>query len=118
MQYNEEAEWLKNLEEDLADDVERQNDIKTTTEMMKKQLRRSPNWKAPGPDGLQGFWLKNFTAVRECLTDQLNECFQTNTVPEWMTTGRTSLIVKDREIGPEATNFRPRAPREEEIVTR
>ena len=72
------------------------------------------------------------------ITDQLNECFQTNTVPEWMTTGKTSLIVKDREMGSEATNFRPitclpkvwklftsiiaeehlAAPREEEIVTR
>ena len=45
VQYNKEAEWLKDLEEDLAD-VERQKDIKITTEMMKKQLRMGSTWKA------------------------------------------------------------------------
>ena len=52
-QYNEEAEWLKD-EVDLTY-AERKNDIKITTEMMKKQLRRNPNLKAPAPDGQQVF---------------------------------------------------------------
>mgnify|MGYP001799375422 CR=1 len=49
MQY-EEAKWLKDVE-DLVD-VEKQKDIKITSDIKKKQLRKSPNWKAPVP-GLQ-----------------------------------------------------------------
>ena len=25
-----------------------------------RQLQRVKNWKAPGPDGLQGYWIKTF----------------------------------------------------------
>ena len=30
-------------------------------------LREMPNWKAPGPDFVQGFWLKNFESIQERL---------------------------------------------------
>ena len=28
-----------------------------------------PNWKAPGPDFVQGFWLKNFKRVKKDLEE-------------------------------------------------
>ena len=33
-----------------------------------------PNWKSPGPDLVQGFWLKNFSSLHERIRLQLKEC--------------------------------------------
>ena len=30
-----------------------------------------PNWKAPGPDCVQGFWFKNFKSIQEGLRRNL-----------------------------------------------
>ena len=40
------------------------------------------NWKALGPDGLQGYWLKNLTSSRERIAAQLHDCLITNQTPE------------------------------------
>ena len=34
------------------------NDINITTEMIKEKVKKIPNWKSPGPDGVQGYWFK------------------------------------------------------------
>ena len=65
-------------------DVEHQNDIIITVEIVKIQLSKTSNWKSPGPDGLQGYWLKNVTAVGRRLVQQLDECLQQKSVPEWI----------------------------------
>ena len=65
------------------------------------------NWKALGPDGLQGYWLKNLTSSRERIAAQLHDYLTTNQTPEWFTKGRTVLVLKDMEKGNIATNFRP-----------
>ena len=39
---------------------------------VKKQLKKVSNWKWPGPDGVQGFWLKCFRAFHCCIAEQLN----------------------------------------------
>lgn len=75
--------------------------------MTHKQTRKVTSWKVPGPDGLQGYWLKIFTSLTERIAYQLDECLQQHRVPEWMTRGRTILIMKDKEAGPVAMNFRP-----------
>ena len=69
------------------------------------QLKKTSNWKPPGPDGLQGYWLKNFTAPERRLVQQLDECLQQEFVPEWMNEGKTVLIMKDKELGPLVSNF-------------
>ena len=66
-----------------------------------------PNWKAPGPDAVQGFWIKNLTNLHSKLAHYLNECLETAHTPCWMTTGRTVLIQKDRSKGRAAGNYRP-----------
>ena len=71
-----------------------------------KQLRKIANWKAPGPDGLQGFWFKSFTSYIERITLQLQDCLTTSQNPEWFTIGRTTLILKNKEKGNIASNFR------------
>ena len=104
--HNEGAEWLRDVDEQLAD-VEKQNDVKITVESVRKCIRKIANLKSPGPDCVQGYWIKNFTSLQKQITKQLDDCLQLNSVPAWLTTGRTVLIVKNKELGSIATNFRP-----------
>ena len=34
-----------------------------TVEMMENKVRKLPKWKAPGPHGVQGYWLKNLPSL-------------------------------------------------------
>ena len=66
-----------------------------------------PNWKSPGPDLIQGFWLKNFSSLHERLRLQLKECLDSWFVPSSLTSGRTSLLQKDKSKDDVASNYRP-----------
>ena len=58
--YHNDAEWLKDVKKELQQD-EGQDKIDITKDKMMRVLRKTPNWQAPGPDNLQGYWLKNLT---------------------------------------------------------
>ena len=45
-------------------------------EKIRKPLSKIHNWKASGPDMVQGLWLKNFKSVHTRLADQLNRCLK------------------------------------------
>ena len=98
--------WLEDVKEDLRT-VERQNDISIDQADLQKQIRRTASWKSPGPDGLHGFWYKNFYALHKTICTQLNNCLVNNSIPSWMTIGRTVLLMKDPAKGNEVGNYRP-----------
>ena len=88
------TEWLRELRAEK--DNMKQNDINITTEMIKKQVRKIPNWKSPGPDGVQGYWLKKLTAFHECIAKQMDNIISNREdIPKWMTLGKTVLCQKD-----------------------
>ena len=72
-EHGKDAEWLKNVKRDFEDFEyqEEQDKVEITKEKIKKILREMPNSKAPGPDCLQGFWLKNFKSIQEGLRGNL-----------------------------------------------
>ena len=74
---------------------------------LKKILGMMSNWKSPGPDLVQGFWLKNFSSLHERVRLQLKECLDSGFMPSWLTRGRTSLLQKDKSKGNIASNYRP-----------
>ena len=104
--HNNNAGWLKKVEKDL-ENVTKQEDIKISINKVKKQLRKMKNWKAPGPDRLQGFWIKRFVSCHERVTEQLQGCLEMNDTPDWLTRGRTTLIIKDKAKRNDVANFRP-----------
>ena len=104
--HNENANWLGKVEEELNTNRKQEN-VKITMAKLKKQLKRTKNWRAPGPDGLQGYWIKAFTASHQRITSQLQSCLDIGEVPKWLTTGKTVLIMKDKDKGPEVSNYRP-----------
>ena len=74
---------------------------------VKQQLRKIANWKGPGPDGVQGYWLKYFTILHCRITEQLNVVLESGYAPPWMNQGRTILCVKDLSLGSSVENVRP-----------
>ena len=83
-------------------------EVEITTEMVKNQCRKIPNWKTPGRDGIQGYWIKNLTSVHERIAAQLNEiACGVSRLPEWMMYGRTVLCQKDPTKGGAVDNYRP-----------
>ena len=65
------------------------------------------NLKSPGPDLVQGFWLKNFSGLYERVRLQLKEYLDSGFVPSRLTRVRTSLLQKDQSKGNVASNYRP-----------
>ena len=95
--------------QDLRSEVNAKKQDKTdiTKKSLKKILGRMPNWKLPGPDLIQGIWLKNFNSLHEKVRLQLSKCLDCGFVPSWLTRGRTSLLQKDKSRGNVASNYRP-----------
>ena len=59
-----------------------------------------PNWKAPGKDGFQGYWIKNLSNLHERIAIQMNKIVMgEDSPPAWMTYGRTVLCQKDPRKG-------------------
>ena len=105
-EHNRQAEWLNELKRQHNN--VRMEEVEITTEMVKNQCRKIPNWKTPGRDGVQGYWIKNLTSVHERIAAQLNEIVcGVSRLPEWMTYGRTVLIQKDPTKGGAVDNYRP-----------
>ena len=63
--------------------------------MVKQQCRKLPNWKAPGPDGVQGYWIKKLPALHNRIAKQFDDLINGRAnIPEWMTRGKT--VVSER----------------------
>ena len=104
-EHNRNAPWMRRVEQQLGG--REQGEMEITEERLKRAIVKLPNWKAPGPDAVQGFWIKNLTSLHSKLAFQLNECLETAQTPRWMTTGRTVLIQKDKTKGRAPGNYRP-----------
>ena len=61
--HEKDAKWLQDLRSEV--NVRKQQEIDITTGRLKKILGRMPNWKSPGPDLVQEFWLKNISTLHE-----------------------------------------------------
>ena len=76
--HKKDAKWLQDLRREV--NVKKQEKIDITIGSLKKMLVRMPNWKSPGPDLVQGFWLKNFSSLNERVRLQLKECLDSGLV--------------------------------------
>ena len=95
--HKKDAKWFQDLRSEV--NVKEQDAIDVTTGSLKKIFGRMPNWKPPGPDFFQGFWLKKFSNLHETVRLQVKECLDSGFVPSWLTKVRTSLLQKDKSRG-------------------
>ena len=54
-----------------------QEEVRITKTLVETQCKKIPNWKAPGPDGVQGYWLKKITSCHERNAEELHQWSQT-----------------------------------------
>ena len=93
IQHNNATKWLDELRNNKHSVV--QNGMEITTSMVKQQIKKIPNWRAPGPDGVQGCWLKKLTSLHERIASQLNDLFHNKTeIPAWVTAGKNCIVPK------------------------
>ena len=55
-EHNRNEEWLKKLKKE--NNHQKHECLAVTKEMVSMQNRKMLHWKAPGRDGVQGFWIK------------------------------------------------------------
>ena len=54
------------------------------------QAKKIQKWKAPGPDGIQGYWIKRLAPLNDRIAEQINEIINSRAaIPAKMTMGRT-----------------------------
>ena len=104
VEFNKNATWLDEIRENHQ---EKSPDLKLTSQKLRKQLSKTANWKAPGPDYIHGYWIKNLTETHLRIVKQLQNCIDAQCIPLWMTRGKTVLIQKDKNKGTIASNYRP-----------
>ena len=104
--HNERASWLEEVEQEFST-IEVQEDINITIEDIRTGVSKMANWKAAGPDLVQGYWFKKLSVLHARLQLHLQECVNLGNVPEWIVKGRTVLIQKDAMKGTQADNYRP-----------
>ena len=73
-EHNKEATWLSDLKEEMVK-LEQQNAV-INEDKVKKQCSKMPNWKTPGHDCVQGFWIKRLDKMHERKATQLNEILE------------------------------------------
>ena len=76
-------------------EIEKQEDIRISAENVRTAVRKITSWKAPDPDGVQGYWFKRFSTSHSRLTEHIQTFVVVGDVPTWMTRGKTTLIKKD-----------------------
>ena len=76
-----------------------------TASLVATAAKKLNNWKSPGPDRVHNFWIKHLTSLHDWLVSQIQVTLD-NEVPDWLTLGRTVLILKNMAVGAKVvTNF-------------
>ena len=71
--HNKQAAWLQEIKE-KENETLRQRFPEIATSTVRNQLKKIPNWKAPGPEEVHGYWLKYFRALHQRTAAQLQHC--------------------------------------------
>ena len=102
-----EVEWLGKVKKEIGGKMKAMEEVEIGLEDVVKRIRGMSNWKAPGPDGVQGYWFKAFSCLHKPIVRALQMALLEGNVPEWMVTGKTALIQKDPAKGTNVSNYRP-----------
>ena len=82
----------QNLEQDNLEEHKDQDKIVITKRKMMKVLRNILNWKASGPDNIQGYWLKKLVSLHDNLMVYLQHCLDSRMILKWLKKEHTVLM--------------------------
>ena len=93
VEHNSDAEWLPEVRTALAS-ADKQRQFVITNTLVADRVKKMTNWSSPGTDGLHAYWIKHFKELHNRIADQLMNCLTNADIPDWMTLGRTYLLIK------------------------
>ena len=103
---HEEAPWIQS-ETDKWTNVPAQQLVDLTLPELHNIIRNTQNWKSPGPDGVQNFWVKRFGSIHTNLLKIINDIVRGNrAIEKWLPIGRTYLLYKGKDPK-QPRNYRP-----------
>ncbi|CAG4966612.1 unnamed protein product [Parnassius apollo] len=100
-----EGPWMEVVASQSAS-VTPMDPVTITPEDVAEAVRRAPNWKSPGLDGLHHYWLKGFVVCHAVLARQFQEALDQKSLPSLFTTGITHLVPKDQDTT-DPSKYRP-----------
>ena len=104
-EHNPQAEWLEIKREQMKEvdqDIWRGVNIGEVASYV-KELK---NWKSPGVNKIQNYWIKHLKALFPLLTTLIDEIITNpSSPPTWLNEGRTTLIYKKGDKN-QANNYR------------
>ena len=68
VKHNEDAQWIKDQEEELQQINQREWKY-LTVEELRVNMTRAAKWKPPGPDRLPNFWIKQFKSLHKSMAE-------------------------------------------------
>ncbi|KAL0274582.1 UNVERIFIED_CONTAM: hypothetical protein PYX00_002681 [Menopon gallinae] len=105
VEHNRQAPWIAEFQEKLEDTpLMAFEEIATD---LAEAIRKTHNWKAPGPDRIRNFWLKKFSVAHPFLARHFTKFIRDPvTTPEFLTEGVTFMLPKDSGAC-DPSKFRP-----------
>lgn len=101
--HNENAVWIRQEERKKAHQMVWEP---ITENNVKQAINKTQNWKAPGPDYIPNFWLKELHAAHKHLAREYNNIIDSCEIPDWLAERKTILLAKnDKTEDPK--NYRP-----------
>ena len=80
----------------------------TSVEKVIKQCRMMPNWKDSGKYGVQGYWIKNLSNLREQIAVQINNIkIRNDILPAWIAHGRAVFCQRGPRKGNAVEDYCP-----------
>ena len=101
-----EAPWIES-EMNRCENVPAQRLTDLTSSELQNIIRNTQNWKSPGPDGVQNFWIKRFSSIHTYLLEIINDFVKgSRCIEEWLPIGRTCVLYKGND-STQSKNYRP-----------
>ena len=94
---NEDAQWIKDQEEELQQ-INWMEWKDLTVEELRVNMTRAANCKSPGPDRLPNFWIKQFKSLHKSMAEAYSKIVKDpKQTPDWLVEGSTNLLPKKEE---------------------
>ena len=106
VKHNEDAQWIKDQEEELQE-INQMEWKDLTVEELRVNMTRAANWKSPGPDRLPSFQIKQFKNLHKSMAEAYSKNIKDpKQTPDWLVEGATNLLPKKEETWI-PKNYRP-----------
>ena len=68
--------WMEEVKAELSEKANIVSQFKITEEKLRKETSKRKNWTAPGIDGIQNYWWKEFTSAQKALAKSFTSLYQ------------------------------------------